>query len=197
MRFSGRTQTCLLAALATPVTASCNSSTSSVALTSTSTGPTATAIPYQLKTGPLDTPWTKDVGTNPWPEHPRPQLFRDQWQTLNGIWTYQPAGGPGDLSKPPSYPLAKEVLVPSCIESAISGIMDRNVTYMWFATSFSLPDQWLSPGALQRVLLNFEAVDYEATVFVNGVQVGQNRGGYFRFSFDITDQLSLQAKNEM
>jgi beta-galactosidase/beta-glucuronidase len=46
-------------------------------------------------------------------------------------------------------------------------------------------------------LLNFGAVDYEATVFVNGNQVGFSRGGYFRFTFDATDYLSSNGTNEL
>jgi hypothetical protein len=44
---------------------------------------------YAVKTPPLDTIWTSQVGTNPWPQHPRPKLQRPQWQSLNGIWTYR------------------------------------------------------------------------------------------------------------
>ncbi|UKZ47693.1 hypothetical protein TrVGV298_001919 [Trichoderma virens] len=58
-------------------------------------------VPYKVQTPPLDTEWTYKVGTNPWPEHPRPQLQRDAWQSLNGIWTFQPAGpGDGDSGNP-------------------------------------------------------------------------------------------------
>lgn len=57
-----------------------------------------------------------------------------------------------------------------------------------------MPSNW----ANQRVLLNFGAVDYEATVYVNGQQVGSNRGGYFRFTIDVTDYVSLSnGTNEL
>ncbi|KAL2160964.1 hypothetical protein VTH06DRAFT_8676 [Thermothelomyces fergusii] len=152
--------------------------------------------PYRLRTPPLDTPWTKDVGTNPWPQHPRPQLRRTAWKTLNGIWTYQPTQGAPDAGPLPKLPLEKEVLIPSCIESGISGIMDMSfqVTRMWFGTTFTVPANWTKPD--RRVLLNFESVDYEATVYVNGAKVGFNRGGYARFTFDITDHLAQDA-NEL
>lgn len=153
----------------------------------------ATAVPYSLKTPPLDTPWTSKVGTKPWPEYPRPQLRRDAWKNLNGIWTYQAASGDGDVNTPPSGPLGQEILIPSCIESAISGIQELNVTHMWFATEFSVPSDW-TEGA---VLLNFEAVDYEATVFINGVKAGFNRGGYFRFTIDATDLVKFDQKNTL
>jgi hypothetical protein len=154
---------------------------------------TPTAIPYSVKTPPLDTPWTKKVGIHPWPEYPRPQLRRDSWKNLNGIWTYQPGTGDGDADNPPSGSLAQEVLIPSCIESALSGIQELNVTDMWFATTFSVPKSW----SKQSVLLNFEAVDYEATVFINGVKAGFHRGGYFRFTIDATELVKFDEENSL
>lgn len=158
--------------------------------TTATSAPTAAATPYQLQTPPLDTPWTDQVGTSPWPEYPRPQLRRESWQNLNGIWTYSPATGPG--AAPPSTPLDREILIPSCLESAISGIQEQNITYMWFATTFTVPANWT-----QQVLLNFEAVDYEATVYINGREAGFHRGGYFRFSVDATQYLNRNGTNEL
>jgi len=137
------------------------------------------------------------VGTNPWPQYPRPQLRRDAWKTLNGIWTYQPTQNGPDAGNLPQLPLEQETLIPSCIESGISGIMDTSftVTKMWFGTNFTVPQRWADSG--RRVLLNFEAVDYEATVYVNGEKVGFNRGGYSRSTFDITKQLADHAVNEL
>lgn len=151
-------------------------------------------MPYQLQTPPLDTPWTDQVGLNPWPEHPRPQLKRDDWVTLNGIWTYQGAGNatePGDV---PCAPLQYETLIPSCIESAISGLQVLDTAAMWFATTFNVPSGWDSS---RNVLLNFEAVDYEATVYVNGQEVSFHRGGYFRNTIDVTSYLSPNGTNEL
>ncbi|KAH6628131.1 glycoside hydrolase superfamily [Chaetomium tenue] len=155
------------------------------------------ATPYELRPPPLDTPWTEKVGTQPWPQYPRPQLRRDVWQSLNGIWTYQPAQGADAVANPPALPLEKETLIPSCIESGISGIMDMSftVTHMWFGTNFTVPPRWAEDG--RRVLLNFEAVDYEATVYVNGAKVGFNRGGYFRFTLDVTEHITPGKVNEL
>lgn len=81
-----------------------------------------TTAPYQLQEGPLDTDWTKEVGTDPWPEYPRPQLQRSEWQNLNGVWQYQQASNASDKDHPPfDTDLAKSVLVPFCLESALSG----------------------------------------------------------------------------
>lgn len=81
-----------------------------------------TTTQYAQKQPPLDTPWTEDVGTNPWPEYPRPQMARSQWQNLNGIWQYQSVSSLNDSQYPPfGQDLAQEVLIPSCLESGLSG----------------------------------------------------------------------------
>lgn len=148
---------------------------------------------YKVLKAPLDTPWTDQGRQTPWAAtYPRPQLRRDAWLSLDGIWTYQPASSDGD-PQPPRLPLQKEVLVPSCIESALSGIQEMGVTNMLFGTQFTVPPRWANN---HRVLLHFEAADYEATVFVNGAVAGTNRGGYTRFSMDITDKLT-NGPNEM
>ncbi|KAL2266672.1 hypothetical protein VTJ83DRAFT_6024 [Remersonia thermophila] len=142
--------------------------------------------PYKVLKPPLDTPWTYCAGIKPWTaKYPRPQLRRALWQSLDGIWTFQPTDG-RDGQPLPSLPLKQEVLVPSCIESGLSGVQAMGVTTMWFGTRFSVPPPWTSN---RRVLLHFEAIDYEATVYINGAKVGSNRGGYTRFSMDITDHV--------
>ncbi|KAM7195925.1 Glycoside hydrolase superfamily [Naviculisporaceae sp. PSN 640] len=158
-------------------------------------------IPYALKAPPLDTEWTSKVGTNPWPQHPRPRLVRDDWVSLNGIWAFEPfnrENNTGDGNSPPSPPqldsLSQEVLVPSCIESGISGIMQMGIMHMWYARTFNVPSDWKKDN---RVILIFEAVDYEATVYVNGQQVSFNRGGYFRFSIDVTQYVKFGETNDL
>jgi hypothetical protein len=78
---------------------------------------------YELKQGPLDTDWTTEVGTEPWPDYPRPQLQRSDWKNLNGVWRYQNAPeGLSALDSPPfGQELEQAVLVPFCLESALSG----------------------------------------------------------------------------
>lgn len=65
--------------------------------------------------------------------------------------------------------------------------------YSWFSTSFTLPESW----AGQQILLNFGAVDYEATAFINGHQVGFNRGGYHKFTVDATQYAKCGEENEL
>ena len=77
---------------------------------------------YAVKTPPLTTPWTYQVGTDPWPEYPRPQLERSEWSSLNGVWTYQNASSLEAVNSPPfNQTLTNKVLIPSCLESGISG----------------------------------------------------------------------------
>jgi hypothetical protein len=77
---------------------------------------------YEVQTPPLDTPWTYNVGTDPWPEYPRPQLERSEWKNLNGLWTYRNASGTNAVDNPPfNQTLEQEVLIPSCLESGLSG----------------------------------------------------------------------------
>ncbi|KAI1122677.1 family 2 glycosyl hydrolase [Nemania abortiva] len=138
----------------------------------------SSALGYEVQTPPLDTDWTYKVGTNPWPEYPRPQLQRSRWQSLNGIWQW------GEGTSQVGSPKGTDVLVPSCIESALSGVM-KNVQTSWFAREFEVSKDLKGKG--HKILINFEAVDYQSTVYINNKIAGNNTGGYWRFSFDITD----------
>ncbi|KAI1193986.1 family 2 glycosyl hydrolase [Nemania serpens] len=138
----------------------------------------SSALGYKVQTPPLDTDWTYKVGTDPWPEYPRPQLQRSRWQSLNGIWQW------GEGTSKAGSLHGSDVLVPSCIESALSGVM-KNVQTSWFAREFTLSRNLASKN--NKILINFEAVDYQAMVYVNDKLAGNNTGGYWRFSFDITD----------
>ena len=88
-----------------------------------------------------------------------------------------------------------EILVPYCIESALSGVGKRvsSKQELWHRREVEIPADWNG----QNVLLNFGAVDFESTVFVNGTEVGFHRGGNNPFSYDITKALKPGAKNEV
>ena len=156
-----------------------------------SAAPAAAVTP---KTPPLTTPWTSQVSTtNPLPEYPRPQMTRPDWQSLNGEWQFlNPAtDGAGNVNRNAAPPLGQtlpeRILVPYPVESALSGIMrNDNRDLMFYRRTFTVPASWSG----RRVQLHFGAVDYEATVWVNGVQVTSHRGGYDRFEADITPQLN-------
>lgn len=137
---------------------------------------------WHLQTAPLMTDWAQEVGpTNAWPEYPRPQMQRTNWLNLNGVWQFQ-AGSIGDPV--PTNTLAGDILVPFCMESAISGVM-QHYDRAWYQRVFTVPAAW----AGQRILLHFEAVDWECEPFLNGVSLGVHQGGYDPFTFDITSAL--------
>lgn len=135
----------------------------------------------------LPTPWT-DAAMHadvPLSEYPRPQLQRADWLCLNGQWDYN--GGknaPSALnpSKPASFAGTEKIRVPYCPESYLSGIQRPLEINMWYRRTFQVPATW----AHRNVLLHFEAVDHDATIFVNGRKAGTHAGGYDAFSINIT-----------
>lgn len=133
---------------------------------------------------PLMTKWGKQVTPdNAWKEYPRPQLVRKDWENLNGLWWYAITEKGAAEPKDPDG----QILVPFCAESALSGV-GKHVTkdqWLWYGRTFKVPAEWKG----KRVLLHFGAVDWEATVFVNGKELGTHRGGNDPFSFDITDAM--------
>lgn len=146
---------------------------------------------WQMKQAPLMTSFSKDVNPeNVLPEYPRPQLVRDEWMNLNGVWQFQPAAGPSDPL--PQGKLSRVILVPFAVESAISGVMEHH-SRLWYRRMITIPENWKS----KRVILHFGAVDYESEVFVNGTSFGIHRGGYDAFSFDITDKLKTSGDQEI
>lgn len=144
----------------------------------------------------ITTPWTGKVSQDaPWPEYPRPQLEREAWKSLNGRWSWTPDTREGEIASatpPASGEFKRQVLVPFPIESMLSGVGEHHEK-LWYSRSFDVPEKW---GG-QRVLLNFEAVDWKTVVFVNGIRIGEHTGGYDPFSFDITDALKPGASQEL
>ncbi|MDR3366797.1 MAG: T9SS type A sorting domain-containing protein [Prevotellaceae bacterium] len=145
----------------------------------------AAPSPYQKKTAKLMSPWGEALqATDPiLPEYPRPQMVREKWLNLNGIWQLQPAKSASEAL--PVGDLAREILVPFPVESALSGIKESH-KHVWYRRSFTAPSDW----AGLRTLLHFGAVDYACQVFVNGVSVGTHQGGYDPFYFDVTEALT-------
>ena len=118
----------------------------------------------------------------PLPEYPRPQLRRESFYNLNGVWDYaitasgdEPKGWDG------------EIVVPFSPEAPLSGAArgPAKDEFLHYRRSFTLPDGFRK----DRVLLHFGAVDQIAEVFVNGVSAVKHSGGYWPFSADITSLL--------
>jgi hypothetical protein len=157
-----------------------------LAVIMTGNAPANAVVIWHRKAPPLSTPWTSLVGpNNALPEYPRPQMTRNRWLNLNGVWSYTGRSQQTALAAPPSPDAYREqILVPYPPESALSGIQ-RHDDQMWYRKVFKLPDGWRG----QRVLLHFGAVDQIATVWLNGQQVAFHEGGYTEFSADITRAL--------
>jgi hypothetical protein len=155
-------------------------------------GLTETAPAWQPAKAPLMTRWASTVSpTNSHPEYPRPQLVRPDWQNLNGLWDY--AVRPTASGSPANYD--GQILVPFPIESALSGVMKPlgAKDALWYRRMAQIPPDWKG----RRIRLQFGAVDWQCKIMVNGREVGQHRGGYDRFAFDITDCLHWDRPEEI
>lgn len=136
------------------------------------------------KQAPLMTEFAQQVDPeNVLPEYPRPQMVRQKWMNLNGLWQFQP--GTWQNERFPKEKLSRTILVPFAVESALSGVQEAHER-IWYRRQFTIPQDWKN----QRVLLHFGAVDYECEVFINDKSIGKHQGGYDPFSFDITDALT-------
>jgi len=152
----------------------------------------------------IPTRWASEVSadTTPLPAYPRPQMVRGRggdrdkgdpslWSNLNGLWEWEPAA---DAAPPFGRPLNGSILVPFPVESCLSGVAPASsatlVAQMWYRLVF---DAAVADGA--KTLLHFGAVDWQATVYLNGLllrhdgRLGNHTGGYDGFGFDVTDRL--------
>jgi beta-galactosidase/beta-glucuronidase len=130
----------------------------------------------------------------PRPEYPRPQLARREWYNLNGEWQF--CEDPGQSGEARGLHIAsafeQRIVVPFAPESQLSGIGKTDfMPCVWYRRVFHIPPAWQG----SRVLLHFGAVDYEATVWLNGAQAGTHRGGYTPFALDITPYVHWNQEN--
>src|SRR5688572_24756832 len=126
----------------------------------------------------------KDVARKP-RGYPRPQLERAQWTPLNGRWDFA-IDHDGAITSPDAVKWDANIEVPFSAETPASGVNDTGLyKAAWYRRTFDAP----KVGRDQRLILHFGAVDYEATVWVNGSVAARHEGGYTPFSADITDLL--------
>ena len=134
----------------------------------------------------LKTRWAAEVTPeNVWKDYPRPQMVRDNWQNLNGLWDY--------AIRPKGELIDKydgKILVPFCVESSLSGVQKYvgKDNELWYQREFEVPSNFKN-----RILLHFGAVDWKCDVWVNDVKVGSHTGGYTPFTFDITNALKKKG----
>lgn len=120
--------------------------------------------------------------------HPTPQFARARWLDLCGPWEFQPDPDRRGLADRwfEAGSFSHRITVPFTAETPKSGLQLNPVPdLVWYRRSFTVPAEW----AGDRILLHFGAVDHEATVWINGVQVGHHRGGYTPFACDLTDRI--------
>jgi len=144
------------------------------------------------ETNVMVTRWAATVSpANVHAEYPRPQFVRQQWQNLNGLWEYAITT---DNQRPPQI-FTGHILVPFPIESHLSGVGKRlaEPNTLWYRRKFAVPTTWNG----QRIQLHFGAVDWAATIWLNGRMIGSHRGGYDSFSFDLTANLNWKSDNEL
>ncbi|MBR6324033.1 MAG: hypothetical protein IKR62_03555 [Victivallales bacterium] len=148
---------------------------------------------YQIQPNQLMTPWgEKMTPENAWREYPRPQLVRQNWQNLNGLWQF--AVNERKADRPDEW--AGEILVPFAIETPLSGVkrLLEPSEQLWYRRVFNVAFN----AAKERVLLHFGGVDFRTQVFVNGVEATDvpHESGNLPFSLDITDFVK-QGENEL
>lgn len=146
---------------------------------------------WKMKPISIMTQWAKDVKVDqPHREYPRPQMERKKWTNLNGLWehavTAKSAGQPSNFDG--------QILVPFPLESALSGVKKdlKPNEILWYKRKIERP----SLKANEKLILNFGAVNWDATIFINGKNIGTHTGGYTSFSFDVTDALR-SGSNEL
>lgn len=140
---------------------------------------------------PLFTTWGKALDhTAPWPEYPRPTMERNEWMSLNGLWNYAVSGKDADRPEPQG-----SILVPFPVESALSGVKARmtDSLALWYSREFAIPKSWKE----KQIVINFEASDWETTIWVDDNLASIHRGGYDPFWCNITPYLSDRKKHTL
>ena len=131
----------------------------------------------------------------PLPEHPRPDFKRAQWLNLNGAWAFEFDGEDQGLSQQwfdGSKSFSKEILVPFPWGSSLSGAEDEAVIG-WYKRSITVPQEWQG----KRVYLVVGASDWHTTGWFDGAEVGQFKGGYTPFEFELTDAIKWGDVQEL
>jgi beta-galactosidase/beta-glucuronidase len=114
--------------------------------------------------------------------YPRPQLVRSGWTSLNGPWQFA-IDHDRECHTPSDVEWTSTIQVPFSPEAPASGIGDTSfLSRCWYRRVIQTPEH--APGS--RLMLHFGAVDFEATVWVNGRVVASHRGGYTPFSCDVS-----------
>ncbi len=136
-----------------------------------------------METVRLRTPF--EVSETPLAEYPRPQFARDSYITLNGKWDY------AIMRKSENFEGAYQgkILVPFSPESLLSGLPEGTMVtpndVLYYHRTFNVPDGFIKA----HTLIHFDAVDFECKITLNGINVGEHRGGYMPFAIDVSSAI--------
>lgn len=151
----------------------------------------AFAADWKPADGILLSKFAKDVDAKAaLPEYPRPQMTRQDWVNLNGMWDYAILPTDAKFEKAQG-----QILVPFAAESALSGVAKTvgKENFLWYKTTFEVPQAW----AGKQIMLNFGAVDWKCEIYVNGMEVGAHQGGYCPFTVNVTPGLKGDGAQEL
>ncbi|MBO6014011.1 MAG: glycoside hydrolase family 2 [Oscillospiraceae bacterium] len=132
----------------------------------------------------MNTPWSENFDYHaPLPEYPRPQMARQLWLNLNGVWEYS-------INKSSRHPKKYDgnIVVPFSPECELSGVGKslKKDEFLWYRRTLRLPEEFSG----KRLLLHMNAVDRNATVWANELQVASHSGGYLPIDAEITDAVT-------
>ena len=142
---------------------------------------------------PLYTTWGEKLDkSNVWQEYPRPQMQREHYQMLHGEWDYAIV----PQSEEYTFESQGKILVPFSPESLLSGVGKQlqPKEYLWYQRVLTFTDEERQrKNKKEHCILHFDAVDQQAIVYINGIEVIKHYGGYLPFEVDITDYVSEEA----
>ena len=124
-----------------------------------------------------------------WQEYPRPQLQREHFQMLHGEWDYAIVPQSEDYC----FESQGKILVPFSPEAYLSGV-GRQLQpdeYLWYQRTLTFTkEECQRKEKKERCILHFDAVDQQAIIYVNDIEVAKHYGGYLPFEVDITEYVS-------
>lgn len=125
-------------------------------------------------------------------EYPRPNFTRENWKSLNGVWTIEIDGKKEKDFYLKKKKFSKDINVPYVVECEMSGVNHKDfMDSVWYTRDFEVEEKEL----IGRVLLNFEAVSNYCEVYVNGTKIGSHKGGYTPFTLDATKAIKVGINN--
>ena len=113
--------------------------------------------------------------------------------SLDGAWDFQVDSGDGLVAS--QIREWRSSVVPMPWQAQFEDLRQISGT-AWYRRHFEVDSGLLGTTAAGAAVLHFGAVDYQATVWLNGKRVGEHEGGYLPFEFDVSDLLR-EGANEL